>query len=231
MRKFAGVCTALAVAGFACASVTEGATASSAGLASAATVRVVRCRTQFGIPPSKITVPSRVVVRGSPRSTAGLAAYTNTELFLIGPAHMACSGAVGADGGTDVVVWPRGQRTPRQHSHSDGLTVSLIPACVGCMAATACPFFPSFASRLGFPCPGGVPAGEIVDRPSSHVAGFQDPPGVAGDGWPSGGRDTANGLVGIKGRGGVVYSATCTLPTRRHGVCRVSLNDVRARYG
>ena len=65
---------------------------------------------------------------------------------------MACSGAVGADGGSELVVWPKGQRSPHQHSHSDGLTLTVDPACVGCMAFDACPFFRSFASKLGFPC-------------------------------------------------------------------------------
>ncbi len=229
--KLGGVCIALAIAGIAMSATSGAAVVPRARLASTQSVRVVRCRTEFGVRPGKISVPSRVAVRGSPRSTAGLVAYTNTELFLIGPAHMACAGAVGADGSADVVVWPRGQRSPRQHSRGDGVTLSVIPACVGCMASVACPFFPSFASKLGFPCTSGVPASEVVDRLSSHVTGFEDPPGVAGDGWPSGGKDPANGLVGIKGRGGVVYSSTCTLPSRKHAVCTVTLNDVLARYG
>lgn len=137
-------------------------------------------------------------VRGSPRSTRGLVAYTNSDLFLIRPADMACSGAVGADGGSEVVVWPKGQRSPHQHSPSDGLTLTVDPACVSCMAFDACPFFRSFASKLGFPCMTGIPAGEVVDQLSADVAGFRDPAGVAGDGRPSGGRDPANGLVGIR---------------------------------
>jgi hypothetical protein len=183
------------------------------------------------VKPVKISVPSTVALRGSARSTAGLVAYTNTVLFLIGPRAMRCSGVVGADGGSSVIVWPRGQRSPRQHSRGDGLTLDVIPACVGCMAAAACPFFPSFARHLGSPCPSGVPAGETVERLSSNVVAYEDPPGVAGDGWPSGGSDPANGIVGIKGRDGVVYSATCTLRASEHDICTASLNDVHARYG
>ena len=209
----------------------------SAATASARDVPVVRCRTTFGVPPEKVTVPARLHVRGVSRSTPALAAYTNTEEFLVGPAGMACTGAVGADGNGDVVVWPRGARRPRMHSQWDGLTLVLIPACVFCQASEACPFFRAFARELGFPCTAGVPVGERVDRVDSHLTRFQDPPGAAGDGWPSGGRDPANGLVGVKGhlQSGPyersVYRATCTLPKRKHAVCAVSLNDVIHRYG
>jgi hypothetical protein len=199
--------------------------------ASARHVRVARCPTQFGIPPGRISVPTTVAVRGAPSSTKGLIAYTNTELFLIAPAHMACSGTIGADGNASLAVWPRGQRRPRKHSRGGGVTLTVIPACVGCMAFVACPFFPSFARRLGFPCASGIPAGEVVRRPNRQLALFEDPPGIAGDGWPSGGPNPARGLVGIKGRHGFVYSATCTLPASKRHACAVGLDDVRARYG
>ena len=200
-------------------------------------VPVVRCRTTFGIPPGKVTVPARVHVRGVSRSTPGLAAYSNTEEFLVGPAGMDCAGAVGADGNGEIVAWPRGGRRPRQHSVGDGLTLILIPACGGCQASDACPFFMAFARGLGFPCTSGVPAGEQVDRLDSHLTRFEDPPGVAGDGWPSGGRDLAQGLVGIKGRLRAgpyersVYRSTCTLPKNKAAVCALSLNAVIQHYG
>jgi hypothetical protein len=200
-------------------------------MATSTSVPVVRCHTEFGLPPVKITVPKRVGVRGSPHSTAGLVAYTNTISFMVGPANMRCSGLVGADGGNSVTVWPRGVHEPRLHSHTDGLTLQVIPACVGCMAEVACPFFPAFAHKLMFPCTSGIPTHEAVTRPNSDVALFEDPPGVAGDGYPSGGPDPANGVVGIKGRGGEAYTATCTLPAREHSTCTVSLNDVISRYG
>jgi hypothetical protein len=99
------------------------------------------------------------------------------------------------------------------------------------MAVAACPFFPAYAAKLGFPCMSGIPSGEIITRPSSNVALFEDPPGVVGDGFPSGGGDPANGIDGIKGRYGQQYSATCTLPERDHTPCTVILNDALARYG
>lgn len=207
-----------------------------AGSATARVVPVVRCHTQIVGGPGS-SVPSTVRVLGSPRTTAGLVAYTNTQLFLVGPARMACSGFIAQDGGAQLLVWPRGRRQPRLHSHEDGLTLISEPACVGCQAQDACPFFRAFARSLGFPCSSGVPAGEMVTRPSSRVALFTDPPGVAGDGWPSGGSHSANGVVGVRGslspgpRNRSVYRSTCALPTRGHSICTVSLNDVIARYG
>jgi len=146
---------------------------------------------------------------------------------------MACAGAIGADGGSEIIVWPRGQRRPSQHSHRDGLTLFIEPACVGCKADDACPFFPAYASQLRFPCTSGVPPGERVDQINSHLTRFEDPPGVAGDGFPSGGQHPAIGLVGIKGslRTSVVFRTTCTLSANQHSVCAASLNDMRGRYG
>jgi hypothetical protein len=213
------------------------AAAATAGAAPGHAVRVVRCHTEYGVPPGPITGRARLRARGSPRSTASLVAYTNTEEFLIGPAGMACSGLIGADGGGRIIVWRRGQHSLGEHAHRDGMTFLTDPACVGCQAGDACPFFRAFASGLGFPCSGGVPPGEVVTRKSPRRAFFEDPPGVEGDGWPSGGPNPANGVVAIQGslspgpRQRSVSRATCTLPARAHATCTVSLNDVVARYG
>jgi hypothetical protein len=174
------------------------------------------------------------MLRVGPSSSASrLAAYSNTDGYLLAPRNMRCAGLVAADGGSQIVIWPRGHARPGPHSDGDGLELSLNPACTSCRAGEACPFFPQFARSLGFPCSEGVPAGEIVDRPSSAVAVFEDPPGVAGSGWPSGGSDTANGVVGIApGQGDrLVYRATCTLPLRERALCTASLNEVISRYG
>jgi hypothetical protein len=61
---------------------------------------------------------------------------------------------------------------------------------------------------------------------------FEDAPGVAGSGWPSGGSDPANGLVGYdSSEDDAVYRSTCTLPAGDHALCTTSLNDVLRRYG
>jgi hypothetical protein len=166
-------------------------------------------------------------------STAGLVAYTNTQLYLIGPSGMRCSGIVAADGGSGVTVWPQGYRSLPTHASTDGLTLSVTPACVFCKAAAACPFFAALARDLHFPCQQGVPAGERVYHLESTIVLFEDPPGVAGSGGPSGGHDPANGVVGYRGspQRGSVYRATCTLPAGQHSICTTVLNDVISRYG
>ncbi len=198
----------------------------------ATALAVVRCPTEFGISGPPLDTPTTISVRSS-SSTRGLVAYTNTEIYLIGPRGMRCSGRLGTDGGSQVIVWPRHQSRPTPHARSDGLTLTLDPACSSCKADDACPFFTAFARRLGFPCNSGVPPGEGVHRLRSDVTLFTDPPEVAGSGWPSGGPDPANGVVGYTGSpdNGLVYRSTCTLPASDHLDCTTSLNDVISRYG
>lgn len=200
--------------------------------AAGSTVPVHRCATQFGVPPGRVRLPARVPVLGDAARTTGLTAYSNTRQYLIGPAGLQCTGTVGADGTTEIAAWSgHGGRALRQHSGSSGLTLFYDPDCSGCEAGTACPFFMAFAAALDFPCPNGIPKGETVERRGGDLALFSDPVGLAGDGWPSGGSEPANGVVGIHGRGGAVYRATCTLPASQHASCTVSLNDAIARYG
>jgi hypothetical protein len=176
--------------------------------------------------------PATVTVTSS-SPTRGLMAYTNTQIYLIGPRGMRSSGVVAVDGGSRVIVWPQGHSRPAPHARAAGLTLTLDSACVGCMADDACPFFTALARDLGFPCASGVPQGERVVHLRSNIILFEDPSGVAGSGWPSGGEDPANGLVGYDGspRSAVVYRSTCTLPATEHSVCTTSLNDVIRRYG
>jgi hypothetical protein len=228
-------CAAVALGTSLTTATSRGSVATRADAASAHTVRVVICHTARVGPAGR--VPARLTVLGPPASTAGLVAYTTTGVFLVGPSGMACSGSLAEDGASALVVWSRGVRAPLQHSRGDGLTLSFDPVCVRCQAEDACPLFAALARGLGFPCMHGVPAGERVQRPKSHVRLFEDPPGVAGDGWPSGGPDPANGLVGVNGslnagRGGrAVFRSTCTLPAKQHAICTVSLDDVLSRYG
>lgn len=199
-------------------------------VASAATVPVVRCQTEFGIPGSAPSTPSRLGVADAARN---LVAYTNTESYLLAPSGMRCSGIAAVDGGSQVIVWSHGHSRPGFHSRSIGLTLTLDPACVSCKADEVCPFFTSLARQLGFPCSSGVPTGERVYRDRSNLIFFEDFPGTAGSGWPSGGPYPANGLVGYAGDGlnGAVYRSTCTLPANQHSICTASLNDVIGRYG
>jgi hypothetical protein len=67
---------------------------------------------------------------------------------------------------------------------------------------------------------------------SAGLVAFSDPPGVAGDGIPSGGQNPANGAM-------TYYSAdqngswleTCTLPAAEKDMCILSLDHFTAAYG
>jgi len=200
------------------------------GVAYARRIPVVRCPTTTGVSGPLRSTPPQIQVPGAPR---GVVAYTNSEQFLVGPSSMQCDGQIGADGGAVLAAWPVGASKPGLHSHHSGITLTVIPACVGCKAEVVCPFFAGYASSLGFPCRTTVPLGERVVRPKRGLALFHDPSGVSGDGWPSGGPDAADGVVGFTRApyGGVAYRATCTLPGYEHRVCSAVLRDVIRRYG
>jgi hypothetical protein len=76
------------------------------------------------------------------------------------------------------------------------------------------------------------PAEEQSTQLSSTVVAFEDPPGVAGDGDPSGGPYPANGVM-IYGPGSVMdgsWIETCSLPASDHSLCNVSLNEFVSLY-
>ena len=201
-----------------------------AGDAAALSARVIRCPTRSGLSgPLPATPPSI----GVHRSAGRLVAYTNSESYLLAPGGMSCSGLAATDGGSQLIVWPKGDPRPGLHTHAAGLTLTVIPACVGCKAQEVCPFFGAYARRLGFPCSTQPAQDERVVKLRPNAIAFEDPPGVAGAGWPSGGPYAANGVVGYTEAPdeGHVYRATCTLPASEHRVCTASLNDVISRYG
>jgi hypothetical protein len=198
-----------------------------------ARVPVVACRTEY-VPGNPPAAPATIRVQVGPGAVRHLAAYTNFDTYLIGPSGMACKGEVGEDGNASLIVWRHGSPEPQGHSREEGLTLTQDPACVGCMYSLACPMFPALANRIypGFdqtvPC-GTPPAGEQIFAQGPDLGRFSDPPGVAGDGDPSGGPYTAEGAVGYARRKGA-FRTTCTLPSAQRWICRVSLNDATARY-
>jgi hypothetical protein len=223
------VACALIVA-LACAAAAQAATHS--GAARTATLHVVRCPTEFGS--SYRAKPLRTItVAASPSAVHGLVAYTNTELYLIAPSGERCAGIVAVDGGARIEVWPAHEAKPGQHGRGAGQTLFSDTACVGCKADDACPYYSQFAALLTIPCAGGIPVGERAYGFTTHITQFADPPHVAGSGWPSGGPYTASGVIGVNGSftQGAVFRSTCTLPSAEEAVCKISLDDVVARYG
>jgi hypothetical protein len=180
--------------------------------AAVVTLRVVRCRTRFGVTPGESHMAHKVTIYNVPRSTGRLVAYTNTANYLIGPPHLQCAGEVGSDGYSLLVLWPHGQHEPQQHSAGSGISLRVIPACVGCKAQLTCPYFALYrhdAHKIGLPCPSKPHAGETVRHLSDDLIAFSDPPFVAGAGYPSGRGTPALGLVGLQpGLYGAAFTAS-----------------------
>src|ERR1700722_9002557 len=81
--------------------------ATSATARAGVTVPVVRCSAFFGGASGRNSVPRTLTLRDVPPSTAGLVAYTNTSGFLLGPPHLRCAPALGADGNAMIQLWPK----------------------------------------------------------------------------------------------------------------------------
>ncbi len=209
--------------------------AASASAAARVTVPVVRCPTSFGAAPGRSSVPRTLRLHDVPASIAGLIAYSNTSGYLIGPPHLRCAGAVGVDGNATIQAWPPGQARPGPHGAGAGLSLSLIPACVGCKALATCHYFPTFRRyirQIGLVCRPEPPPGEQLRYLTRRLVAFVDPPFVKGAGWPSGAGLRATGLVGIEpGASQVVFTSSCTLPAAQRGVCVDSAAAERSLLG
>ena len=209
--------------------------AAPASAAARVTVPVVRCPTSFGVAPGRISVPRRLVLSDVPSSTAGLVAYSNTSGYLIGPRHLRCAGKIGADGNATIQAWPSGQAQPGPNGAGSGLSLSVIPACVGCKAQATCHYFPMFRRYLRhveLNCRLEPPPGERVRYLTKRLVAIVDPPFVTGAGWPSGAGLQATGLVGIEpGPSRVVFTSSCTLPAAQRDVCADSAAAERGLFG
>jgi hypothetical protein len=178
--------------------------------------------------PPKATGAARTV-DAPVEMAARLAVYTTGYLSVIAPRDWICEGGVGVDGSEGIEVFPPGSKKPSGHfvaSPGQGVTAESIPACMGCIADRACALFPSaIKDSPGGRCSATAPARERVGHPNATTALFEDPPGVSGDGNPSGGSYPANGVL-VYSSG--VYGATCTMPEGDHDICTAVLNDFLA---
>jgi hypothetical protein len=76
------------------------------------------------------------------------------------------------------------------------------------------------------------PGEESTEQISAGVIGFLDPPGVAGDGNPSGGPYPANGVMTYySGDENGSWVETCTLPYSEQPLCTAVLNNFVGAYG
>ena len=215
-----------------------------------ATLPVVVCQTSSGVTTTTAALPGSVSVSVpvADAQQGNLAVYSDETgaLMLIGPTvGWTCTGNFGADGSGMMALAPVGTTVPTAGATWQLPASSSTQAIVAMEsggspvqgAALVCPLFSSARAatlqNLGKSCAAAGVSREHVGRISSVAVGFQDPPGVAGVGFPSGGQNPANG-VGLyqpKPSEPTAYLATCTLPASQQDLCTAVLNHFVATFG
>jgi pimeloyl-ACP methyl ester carboxylesterase len=199
-----------------------------------ASLPVVSCPTSLGIDQPAVPLPPSRTVTVPQALAADLSVYGDTQgiMELLGPKGWNCSAFYGVDGSGGVTIYPpaEGASSPQAE-----ITASQTSACAGCALFQACPLFPSAAealrSDLGQACP-ARPAGETVTPIAAGIVSFEDPPGVKGDGHPSGGQYPANGVMTYyPSAPDGSWLETCTLPASEKDVCTAALNTFVSWYG
>jgi len=215
-----------------------------------ASLNVVACPTTYGVtpPPTTAPLPTSMEVTVPRALAAELAVYTDGQgrIELLAPAGWTCSAGYGADGSGGVATYPPGESIPQSalgaswtlspNSLTEAIVASQTGGCEGCEVGQACPLFAtaasSFQSQFGRACPKSRPAIETVDQITSGVVTFQDPPGVSGDGSPSGGQYAADGVMTYYSNNQFgSWIDTCTLPKADRTLCTAALNTFIAWYG
>lgn len=164
---------------------------------------------------------------------------------LLAPRGWTCQALYGADGSGGVAVYPAGQALPPGWGAgwklSPSSTVRAVigmetSACAGCTQAQACPLFAAaakdYTNGFGRPCPQTRPEAETSTHLGAGVMAFEDPPGVAGDGVPSGGRNPAHGVMTYySDNPSGSWLETCTLTAGEKDLCTATLDYFVASYG
>ncbi len=215
-----------------------------------ASLRVVACPTTYGVTPPPTTAPLSTSMEVTvPRALAAeLAVYTDGQgrVELLAPTGWTCSAGYGADGSGGVATYPPGESIPESalggswtlspNSPTEAIVASQTGGCEGCEVGQACPLFATaasnFQSQFGRACPKSRPATETVDQITPGVVIFQDPPGVSGDGSPSGGQYAADGAMTYYSKNQFgSWLDTCTLPKTDKTLCTAALNIFISWYG
>jgi len=189
------------------------------------TLTVTRCPTTQGVKQPLPKAPSSLHVTLPASQAAALGGYSNGYLTALAPRGWRCRGQIGADGSGSLFVTPAGSSRPTQPA----VTIEFGDT-PGVSASFACSLFAAARKQLPVtPCPVKRPARESVSAIASHTVAFEDPPGVHGDGLPSGGSDPANGVMSFTPSSttseGYALIETCTLPQSSHALCTAILDN------
>lgn len=213
-----------------------------------ASLPVVACETDYAISTTTTTsLPTSVSVRVPSNQADNLAVYADSQgiMMLLGPKDgWTCHGLYGADGSGGLLLSRIGEQVPKDPWGWRVTAGSDVQAIVGIEsggsdvqgAGLVCSLFAAAAAAYAQDQVGSCPTRpgqEGVTTISAVADGFEDPAGVTGDGVPSGGQNTANGvaLYQPKVTEPTAYIATCTLPASQHQLCTTVLNHFIALYG
>jgi hypothetical protein len=189
----------------------------------------VECPTAYGIddpgPPRPVTLLPQ-----PPDVTGSFASYTDAlhNIVVVGPAGWSCHAIDAADGNVSIMVTLPGvpsdtMSQPFIRDARQGIHAFLASAGTGSVPDLLCAVMPDLIGGdwSGRPCQ-QKPATEVVIRDNPVAAEFYDPPGVVGDGAPSGGNVQAMGRVldepAQSGQPQGAASVTCTLPSELFGL-------------
>ncbi|HZU79400.1 MAG TPA: hypothetical protein VE991_05750 [Acidimicrobiales bacterium] len=207
-------------------------------------VPVVVCATTFGVTDTTTTTtaPATAAVSLPAVLTGHVALYRDSRdlVQVLAPVGWQCRAGYGADGSGGVQVFPPGATAPAVGVGSSGTAQPFTPSsaqgvvatqtsgCSGCAEGQACPLFATagqdMENDLGRGCAGLKPDAETVDSLSPTAVQFQDPPGTAGDGVPSGGPYVARGVMTYRSHDpNGSWLETCTLPSDDAELCAASL--------
>ena len=162
------------------------------------------------------------------------------EMKLLAPTGWVCNANFGADGSGGVTITPSGETLPSGQLTSDSTAEAIVgsqtSACAECREGQACPLFATAASDYEqdyqMTCPTTKPEEESSEPIEDGVVGFLDPPGVAGDAYPSGGEYPANAVMTYhSGNENGSWLDTCTLPYSQQALCTAVLNNFATTYG
>lgn len=206
-------------------------------------VPVKACVSSYGLSDMKYRNAPKTLRANPATSRANeLTFYTDAKHLLtpiLGPAGWKCSASEGADGGSEISVYPPGVRNPEGIANGTektmGIEETMIPACQGCIADLECPVFLNAENQLGYTgqnCPGYVPSSESVrflegNAESNYgVALLSDPPGSPGSVTLSGGDYPAVGaLLYLNGGEASGGSIGCVLPGSYAKLCNAIVDD------
>jgi hypothetical protein len=199
------------------------------------------CKTSVGdSSETPANLPADVQVKIASGFSNKLAFYSDNEglIEVLAPTGWKCSAGIGADGSSSMDVSPKGQSGgANAGAKVEAISATQTSACVGCRESLACPLFVSAANdylrSYLEACPTTRPASEIVTKINSHVVEFIDPPGVNGDGSPSGGVYPARGVMtyfdDVKSDGS--WTETCSLPAADRSTCKAIVGNFVTKYG